>query len=644
MLTELEASEAPFSRGRAHRWIVSAFLAGAVAMLGLAGTARAATTELFAAPDAAGAGDCSSVADACTVDVAVTDANAAPTTDDVRILLSKGTYPLTSQNPSALTVTFAGPSLTFEGRNGTPTLSGTGTVRILSVEAGANVIVDGLEFQKGLTSGMGGAISNAGTLTVKSSRFFDNTGANGGAIANPAGGTLAVEDSTISRNTASSVGGGAIINFADASVVRSALTNNSAPVNGGAVNQQPGGTLTLSNSTIANNTSSGLGGGISNLGTTNVFSSTIVDNKGSAGSAFATGNSNLTVAASIITSLTPGNACSPINSTLIDAGYNLDDDGTCVSPTSPGTGSHAGTAAYGSSTYGAVLDSYLADRLENNGGPTRTYALLNAPDPATDLADPAVGVVPADFEFPTAVGGETLACSLADQRGVTPAPGAACGIGAYLLQATKVELASSAESVEQNQPVIYTATVSPTPDGGTVSFDDGAGNPATTQCADVYLANGKATCTVSYPDTGEYPVTASYTGDGAMNNFAASDSVVPTNVTTTVTATPPPIVDRPLKILSSTPNRKTGVNTIKVSIPAAGRVDLIGYNKLKSSSSNFDAKGVYKFKARPKGTLLKTLNRRGRGRALVKFKYVPDVGRAIAKSVVYPFFKKVKGR
>ena len=246
----------------------------------------------------------------------------------------------------------------------------------------------------------------------------------------------------------------------------------------------------------------------------------------------------MTFAATIIAPQSSGaGACNPVNANITDAGYNLDVDGTCISPDAPATGSHAGSSAYGSSTYGAVLDAYLADGLANNGGPTRTLALLNTPNPATTLADPAFDVVPAGFALPVAVGGVSAACSVSDQRGVVPAAGANCAIGAYQLQATKTALAASSATVEQNAPVTYTATVAPGPDGGTVTFDDGAGNPATAHCAAQPVSNGTATCTVSYADTGSYPVAATYSGDGASNNFAASAS---TPQTVVVGATPPP--------------------------------------------------------------------------------------------------------
>lgn len=198
-------------------------VAGAGLLGALASPVQAATVDLYAAPAALGAGDCSSTADACAVDAAVTNANGASVNDSVRISLARGNYSLNAPSPTALAVTFAGPGLTFEA---------------------------------------------------------PNTGSNGGAISNSVGATLAVEDSTFAYNTASGVGGGAIISFGAATVMRSAFLNNDAPINGGAVNVQPGGTLTVGSSTIAGNTSGGLGGGFSNLGTLNVQKSTIDDGAG----------------------------------------------------------------------------------------------------------------------------------------------------------------------------------------------------------------------------------------------------------------------------------------------------------------------------------------------------------------------------
>lgn len=532
------------SRGRLRVLGITA-LAGVGLLAGVATPAQAATTEIYAAPADLGTADCSTPADACAIVTAVTNANAAPITDDVRIALARGNYALPGPSPTALPITFAGPSLTLEATSGSATLNGKKTVRLLSIGAASNVTIDGVDFAFGTSANLGGAIQNSGKLTVRNATFSGNTGSNGGAIANDAVGTLAVEDSTFSHNTATGVGGAAIISSGPATIDRVALVNNDAPINGGGINVQPGGTVTLSNSTVAGNTSGGLGGGISNLGTLTVQGTTIANNSASSGTAIATGNANVTLAATIVAKQSSsGTACDPANGTIVDGGYNLDSDGTCILPASPATGSHSGTDAYGASTYAAALDAYLARGLANNGGPSKTLALLNSPSPLTDAANPALGVVPPDFALPVAVGGATTACAAADQRGVVPAAGANCNIGAYLLQATKTELTASAESIGQHGSVTYTAKVTPTPDAGTVSFDDGAGNPATTQCAAQPLANGTATCTVSYPQSGGYTVGASYSGDGAANDYAGSESTTRT-LAVAVPAVAPPAAPAP---------------------------------------------------------------------------------------------------
>ncbi|MFA4929796.1 MAG: Ig-like domain repeat protein, partial [Patulibacter sp.] len=512
---------------------------------GLAGSAQAATTNLHAAPVAAGAADCGSAANACTIETAVTTANAASVADDVRIALAAGNYPLPVGDPAALVITFAGPSLTLEAQSGTATLDGQGATRLLSVGATSNVTVDGLAFERGTVIGLGGAVENFGTLAVRNARFSDNSANNGGAISNAVDATLTVEDSTLSDNVATGVGGGAIIANGTATLTRTLIADNEAPINGGAVNVQPAGTVTINSSTIMGNTSGGQGGAVSNLGTLNVQSSTIAGNSGTAGSAIASGNANVTLAASIVAAQSSsGPACDPAD-TIVDGGYNLDSDGTCVSETSSAPGSHSGTEAYGSSTYGAVLDAYLADTLADNGGPSRTLALLNSPSPLTTQANPAFDVVPPSFALPVPVDGESAACAVPDQRGVSAVAGADCAIGAYRLQATSIAAATSAESVEQDAPVTYTATVTPAADGGTVAFDDGPGNPATSDCAAQPVSGGTATCTVSYPSVGSYPVTATYSGDGTANRYAPSSASAPRTVVVVPRAVVPPEVVPP---------------------------------------------------------------------------------------------------
>lgn len=407
-----------------RRAVGVSILAALCLLVGFAAPARAATDQLYAS--SSGSGSSCSSSSPCSIDTAVTTANAEPVGDAVRIELAGGTYPIAS----TLAVTFAGQGVTFEPVGGSaPILSGSGVLQVMTVASGSSVTLRGLEIQDGTSSGLGGGVQNSGSLTVAASTFSGNSAANGGGISNAAGASLTVTNSTFSGNSTSSVGGGAIINFGTATLERSAFLNNTAPVNGGAINTQPAATTTIAESTFYGNTSTSLGGALSSLGTLTVELSTLVGNTGSGGAAIATGGSGATFAGNIMARST-GTNCSPANAAYTDSGYNLDDDGSCL-PTSAGRGSHSGTEADGSSTYGAVLRAYLASSPSLNGGTTESIALLGKPSPATSLPDPAAGVVATNFNLPVAVDGKTSACSVADQRGITPAGGLPCNVGSY---------------------------------------------------------------------------------------------------------------------------------------------------------------------------------------------------------------------
>ncbi len=108
---------------------------------------------------------------------------------------------------------------------------------------------------------------------------------------------------------------------------------------------------------------------------------------------------------------------------------------------------------------------------------------------------------------------------------------------------------------------------------------------------------------------------------------------------------PPPPPDRPFLLLNSTPNRKKGTATIGVRIPAPGSVQLRGQKILKSSERHFGSAGVYRFRVVPKGKNIKRrLNRKGRARVLVKFRYIPDQGRVLAKGKNVALFKGDRSR
>jgi len=139
--------------------------------------------------------------------------------------------------------------------------------RILEIEPGAEVTIDGLTVANGSVIGSGangGGIENSGTLTLLRSTVRGNhvtptggTTGSGGGIYNFSGGTLVVDRSTISGNTATSSdgfgSGGGIGNVGDElTVSRSTISGSTADLGGGGIETGAGTTL-LASVTLANN-------------------------------------------------------------------------------------------------------------------------------------------------------------------------------------------------------------------------------------------------------------------------------------------------------------------------------------------------------------------------------------------------------
>jgi len=122
--------------------------------------------------------------------------------------------------------------------------------------------------------GYGGAIYNTGTLTVYpyASTFLDNSAELGGAIFNALGGTASVWG-TFTDNSAG--GGGAISNSGILTVANSYFAANTAPV-GSAIDNS--GTATVNACTLAGNTATGDGGTIDNGGPMTITATTISGN------------------------------------------------------------------------------------------------------------------------------------------------------------------------------------------------------------------------------------------------------------------------------------------------------------------------------------------------------------------------------
>ncbi|MBI1764572.1 MAG: VCBS repeat-containing protein [Acidobacteria bacterium] len=129
-------------------------------------------------------------------------------------------------------------------------------------------------------------INSGFTVSLNGMTITGGNDGEGGSIRN--NGTLTVTNTTIAGNTATGIGGiggfgGGIFNGGTLTVTNSTVSGNTAALGGGGGISNGGGTLTVSNSTISGNTANGggsdRGGGIENQGNLTVTNSTISGNR-----------------------------------------------------------------------------------------------------------------------------------------------------------------------------------------------------------------------------------------------------------------------------------------------------------------------------------------------------------------------------
>ncbi len=318
-------------------------------------------------------------------------------------------------------------NLTIDGGAYTVTVSGdTGgdgstNVRVFNIGAGSNVTLTHLQITKGVAD-KGGGIYNAGTLTVQECRLFSNlatTGsAGGGAVWNESG-VLKVISSTISGNHADDNGGGILNRYNTVTVQNSTIANNSASLGTGGGIDSINGTIVLKNSTLSGNSAgSNGGGGLYHWGGTVSIYNTIIANSGNGDCTFIAGP---TVAANI---------------------NNLVEDGSC---STNGVGFVSGDPSLGP--------------LTDNGGRTLSMALL----PASWAID----------------GGNNATCLSTDQRGVARPQMARCDIGAY--EAAPQPVLRLTQSVTPTGGIAYA--------GGMVTYTIVVSNSTTQSDPQVWLTD-----------------------------------------------------------------------------------------------------------------------------------------------------------
>ncbi|MDB5336215.1 MAG: Calx-beta domain protein [Planctomycetaceae bacterium] len=190
------------------------------------------------------------------------------------------------------------------------TISGNAQSRIFRIADGVSVAIDGIRMANGKTDlndglpdlGNGAGIMNYGQLTLSHVIMTEFHGNRiGGAINNQ--GTLTISDSTISHSSANQ--GGAINSEGTVIASHVAFLNNSAMYAGGAI--LSGGATLLSNCLIDGNTvdpNVGLGGGVfqgeSETGMLSITTSTLSNNSGGAFGGALFNHGQATIASSAI--------------------------------------------------------------------------------------------------------------------------------------------------------------------------------------------------------------------------------------------------------------------------------------------------------------------------------------------------------
>lgn len=490
-----------------------------------------------------------------TLRQAVADANANFGPDTISFAVN-GTITLTA-GPIAIAGSLAinGPGASLL------TVSGNDASRIFVV-SGTTVELNGMAIRDG-RSPEGGAILNHGTLTVTNCSFVENVAIEGTASEDPTGGaiyntgSLTVAGSTFSHNAAWG-GGGAIYmrQAATLTVTGSVFVDNSGGLYGGALMLSSVSSSTLGHATVTDSTfdgnvaffggainnslgtltvrgctfsgngsaSYGRGGAIINSGTLAAINSTFSANRAATGGGAISGSATLTnctfsgnAAASggalsagfpseikirntIVANSLAGGDCASTG-TVTDQGGNLVEDNSCG--------------------FSGGVDPDLGP-LANNGGPTKTHALL----PGSPAVDNGVqifcSVLPTDQRgYPRTINGDIFG-------------GARCDSGAYEFGASAPTPTSTPTLTPTATPSLTpTPTRTPTYTATPTRTSTDTPQPTATATSSP-TASSTPTATQTPPDT---PTATATSTESPTATLTATDTATPTD-TPTPSATP----------------------------------------------------------------------------------------------------------
>ena len=410
-------------------------LVSGASVASVAAPAEAASTKLFAGAQASGAANCTTAANACPLAKALGAVRPGGIVELVTPGHEGAASSYYSAGSSGFSVATSGTSaalpVVIEAAAGveTPILDGGGKHSILTV-GNMHLEVRGLVFQNGYgdASTSGGGITNdsRAMLTVAGADFADNfSPQDGGAIQNGPGGTLTVTDSTFSGNSACL--GAAVVNgyrgSGTATIARSTFSGNRAFCQGGAVanGNRSSGRLTITDSTFWGNTApdgAAIENGDGGSGRLTITGSTLSGNRATSDNAAIDNGGGSGTPTIIAAADIIAGSCRQTSGTWIDMGDNVASSASCLRG---GKGDTPNTNLSG-----------LLGPLADNGGPTQTMALLPGNLASGLIPDPTSGLCPV----------------ATDQTGRPGPPGAPCNAGALQLHPTisSVALADTGET------------------------------------------------------------------------------------------------------------------------------------------------------------------------------------------------------
>ena len=284
-------------------------------------------------------------------------------------------------------------------------INGSGTGSAVTV-AGDGASFENLTITNGATSGNGAGINVTGveaTVNINDVRITANTGIEGGGVWAAAGNVINIDGSTIDNNTATSgtgTTGGGIGGSATFIITNSTLSGNHSLGNGGGIGLK-GGSATLNNVTLAENSAEGRGGAFNG----DPLASITISNTLSSGNSNVLGGPNCASLVSLGHNLLAGNPseCTLVSSDLIgvaDLGALTDNGGR--TPThallegSIGIDGGGVDLSYPAFT-GAVFDDWQLNGFTDGSG---GELLLAAPQPVFTVGSAYLNTaVPVDQDF-----------------------------------------------------------------------------------------------------------------------------------------------------------------------------------------------------------------------------------------------------